>query len=46
MVFGIAVVTVLLILDMTRRVRRTRYRGELREQLEREQAAQRDDSAG
>jgi hypothetical protein len=38
--FGIAVITVLLILDMTRRIRRTRYRGELRERLEQEQAAQ------
>ena len=36
--FAIAVITVLLILDMTRRIRRTRYRGELRERLEREQA--------
>ncbi|WP_307807372.1 hypothetical protein [Naasia sp. SYSU D00948] len=34
----IAVVTILLILDMTRRVRRTRYRAEVRERLEREQA--------
>ncbi|MDQ1513737.1 MAG: hypothetical protein QOC59_1579 [Microbacteriaceae bacterium] len=30
-VFLIAVVTVLLILDMTRRIRRARYRGELAE---------------
>ncbi len=34
---GVAVITILLILDMTRRIRRTRYRGELRERLEREQ---------
>jgi hypothetical protein len=36
----VGVATVLLIVDMTRRVRRTRYRGEIREQiaLEREQA--------
>ncbi len=32
----VAVATILLILDMLRRVRRTRYRGEVREQLERE----------
>jgi hypothetical protein len=37
--FGIAVITVLLILDMTRRIRRTRYRGEVRERLEQEQAS-------
>lgn len=38
--FGVGVVTILLIIDMTRRVRRARYRGEIREQLEaeREQA--------
>lgn len=36
-VFGIAVITVLLILDMTRRIRRVRYRSELREKLEKEQ---------
>lgn len=35
-VFAIAVLTVLLILDMTRRVRRARYRGEIRERLDRE----------
>ena len=34
----IAIATILLILDMLRRVRRTRYRGEVREQLERERA--------
>ena len=33
-IFAIAVVTVFLIIDMTRRVRRTRYRGEVREQIE------------
>jgi hypothetical protein len=32
----IALATILLVLDMLRRVRRTRYRGEVREQLERE----------
>jgi hypothetical protein len=31
--FLIAVATVLLLLDMTRRVRRVRYRGEIREEL-------------
>jgi len=41
-IFAIAVVTVLLIIDMNRRVRRTRYRGEVREQieLERHEAAE------
>jgi hypothetical protein len=34
----VAVATILLVLDMLRRVRRTRYRGEVREQLERERA--------
>ena len=37
-IFFIAVATVLLVLDMTRRVRRTRYRGEVREQLDAEEA--------
>jgi len=37
--FLIMVATVLLVLDMTRRVRRTRYRGEIRERLEAEAAA-------
>ncbi len=36
-VFGIAVITIVLVLDMTRRIRRTRYRGELRERLAEEQ---------
>jgi len=36
--FLIAAATVLLVLDMTRRVRRTRYRGEIREKLEAEAA--------
>jgi hypothetical protein len=35
----VAIATILLVLDMLRRVRRTRYRGEVREQLERERAA-------
>jgi len=38
--FLIMVATVLLVLDMTRRVRRTRYRGEIRERLEAEAAAE------
>ncbi|MFC0682316.1 hypothetical protein ACFFGH_31180 [Lysobacter korlensis] len=38
----LAVATILLVLDMLRRVRRTRYRGEVREQLERERAASRE----
>ena len=36
--FLIAIATVLLLLDMTRRVRKVRYRGEVREQLAIEQA--------
>jgi hypothetical protein len=34
--FGIGVVVILLIVDMTRRIRRAKYRGEIREQLEAE----------
>jgi hypothetical protein len=37
--FLIGVVTILLILDMVRRLRRARYRGEIREQLEAERDA-------
>jgi hypothetical protein len=37
--FGVAVVTVFLIIDMTRRVRRTAYRAEIAEKLDAEQAA-------
>ncbi|MBK4347278.1 hypothetical protein [Lacisediminihabitans changchengi] len=37
--FGIAVAVILLIIDMTRRIRRTRYRAEIRERLENERAA-------
>ncbi|MFP7761035.1 hypothetical protein [Marisediminicola sp. LYQ134] len=37
--FAIAAIAVLLILDMTRRVRRTRYRGEISERLDAEEAA-------
>lgn len=36
--FGIALAVILLVLDMTRRIRRTRYRAEIRERLEAEQA--------
>lgn len=36
-IFGLALVTVLLIIDMTRRVRRVRYRSEIREKLAAEQ---------
>ncbi|MBT1587478.1 hypothetical protein, partial [Curtobacterium aurantiacum] len=32
----VAIVTILLVLDMTRRIRRTRYRAEVRERLEAE----------
>ena len=38
--FLIAVATVVLIWDMVRRIRRTRYRGEVRERLEAERAEQ------
>ncbi len=34
----VAIATILLVIDMLRRVRRIRYRGEIREQLERERA--------
>jgi hypothetical protein len=34
--FLVAVATVLLIIDMTRRIRRVRYRAEIRERLENE----------
>ncbi len=37
--FLIGVVVILLIFDMVRRLRRARYRGEIREQLEAERAA-------
>jgi hypothetical protein len=39
-IFLIAVATVLLVLDMTRRVRRVRYRAEIRERLEAEAAGE------
>jgi len=34
----VAVATIFLVVDMTRRIRRVRYRGEVRERLEAEQA--------
>ena len=40
--FGVAVVVLLLIIDMTRRIRRVRYRAEVNEKLDAEQA-QRDE---
>jgi len=36
--FGVALATVFLLIDMTRRIRRTRYRAEVREQLDAERA--------
>lgn len=38
-ILGVAIATVFLILDMTRRIRRSRYREEVRIKLEDEQAA-------
>ncbi len=38
-IFALALVTVFLIIDMTRRVRRVRYREEVREKLAAEEAA-------
>lgn len=40
--FLVAAATVLLVIDMTRRVRRVRYREEIREELQAEVDAQRD----
>jgi hypothetical protein len=37
-IFAIALATVLLIVDMTRRIRRVRYRSEIREKLAAEEA--------
>jgi len=42
-VFAIAVVVVLLVIDMTRRIRRLRYREEIGARLDAEQAAAGDD---
>ncbi|MCU1438403.1 MAG: hypothetical protein JWP66_1490 [Naasia sp.] len=36
--FAVALITVLLIFDMVRRIRRTRYRAEFRERIAREEA--------
>ena len=38
-IFALALITVLLIIDMTRRVRRVRYREEVREKLAAEEAS-------
>lgn len=38
--FAVAACTVFIVIDMVRRVRRVRYRGEIREQLEAERAAE------
>jgi hypothetical protein len=42
----VAVVTILLVIDMTRRIRRTRYRAEIRERLEAEANGAADDDRG
>ena len=39
-IFAIAVITVFLIIDMTRRIRRVRYRSEIREKLAAEDETQ------
>ncbi len=44
--FFIAVATVLLVVDMTRRIRRVRYRAEVQEQLAAERAAAASDPKG
>lgn len=36
--FGVAIVVLLLVIDMTRRIRRVRYRAEVNEKLDAEQA--------
>ena len=43
--FGVAAIVVLLCLDLVRRVRRVRYRGEIRERLEAERVAAEADAA-
>ncbi len=45
-IFVVAAITILLVLDMSRRVRRTRYRGEVRERLEQERLEQERRDAG
>ena len=44
--FLIAVAAVLLVLDMTRRIRRVRYRAEIAEKLDAEKAEHQDDADG
>ncbi len=39
-IFLVAIVTVFLILDMTRRIRRTRYRAEIQERIRMEREAE------
>ncbi|GAA4158733.1 hypothetical protein GCM10022286_12050 [Gryllotalpicola daejeonensis] len=41
--FGVAIVVVLLVIDMTRRIRRVRYRAEVNEKLDAEARAQAED---
>jgi len=41
--FGVAVVVLLLVIDMTRRIRRVRYRAEVNEKLDAEQRAAEED---
>lgn len=45
-IFFVGVATLFLIIDMTRRIRRTRYRGEIREQIELERQQAADEAAG
>lgn len=45
-IFFVGLATVVLIVDMTRRVRRTRYRGEIREQIEFERQEAAREAAG
>ena len=42
----VAIVTILLVVDMTRRIRRTRYRAEIRERLEAEANGTAEDADG
>ncbi|OII12065.1 hypothetical protein [Curtobacterium sp. MCBA15_008] len=42
----VAIVTILLVIDMTRRIRRTRYRAEIRERLEAEANGTAEDADG
>jgi hypothetical protein len=44
-IFFVGVATLFLIIDMTRRIRRTRYRAEIREQIEQEREEARQASA-